>query len=170
LDLTQFLPHLGLSAIALIIPASVALLVYGLMQLWHRLGNYIEKTKSTIQNPKSKIQNLPKPKPFVELAYGYLPLVLGGNLAHYLYLGLGEAGRIIPVTLATFGFSGEQMPVLVAHPAVTAFLQGTTLIFSVLLTVILTQKIARQPLRSLLLQHLGSVVLAISIWMIVVGR
>lgn len=163
LDLTQFLPHLGLSAIALLIPASIALLVYGLMQLWHRLGNYIEKTKS-------KIQNRPKPKPFVELAYGYLPLVLGGNLAHYLYLGLGEAGRIIPVTLATFGFSGEQMPVLVAHPAVTAFLQGTTLILSVLLTVILTQKIARQPMRSLLLQHLGSVVLAISIWMIVVGR
>jgi hypothetical protein len=170
LDLTQFLPHLGLSAIALIIPATVALLVYGLMQLWHKLGNYI------IQNRQSKIQNRPKPKPFVELAYGYLPLVLGGNLAHYLYLGLGEAGRIIPVTLATFGVGahggapGQQMPVLVAHPAVTAFLQGTALIFSLLLTVILTQKIARQPLRMLLLQHLGSVVLAISIWMLVVGR
>ena len=87
-----------------------------------------------------------------------------------MFLGLGEAGRIIPVTLATFGFSSEQMPVLVAHPVVTAFLQGTTLILSVLLTVILTQKIARQPMRSLLLQHLGSVVLAISIWMLVVGR
>lgn len=106
----------------------------------------------------------------MELAYGYLPLVWGGNLAHYLRLGLGEAGRILPVSLATFGLGGEGMPVLVAHPAVTAFLQGTTLIFSVLLSVILTQKIARQPMRSLLPQHLCTVVLGISIWIIVVGR
>ena len=183
LDLTQFLPHLGLSAIALIIPASVALLIYGLMQLWYKLGNYRLRLEPG-NEPKSAFpswsletrQNRPKPKPFVELAYGYLPLVLGGNLAHYLFLGLGEAGRIIPVTLATFGVGAhggapvQQMPVLVAHPAVTAFLQGTTLILSVLLTVILTQKIARQPMRSLLPQHLGSLVLAISIWMLVVGR
>jgi NAD-dependent dihydropyrimidine dehydrogenase PreA subunit len=162
LELTQFWPHFGFSLVALIIPAVVPLAAYGLMQLFHRLSNYIEKAKSKIQNPK--------PRPFVELAYGYLPLVLGGNLAHYLRLGLGEAGRILPVTLATFGFSGQGMPVLVAHPAVTAFLQGTTLIFSVLLTVLLTQKIARQPLRLLLPQHLGAVVLAASIWAIVVDH
>ncbi|WP_250121267.1 sigma 54-interacting transcriptional regulator [Chroococcidiopsis sp. CCMEE 29] len=162
LDLTQFWLHLGLSLLALIVPAVFVLLVYGSMQLFHWLGNYIEEAKSKIQNPK--------PRPFVELAYGYLPLVLGGNLAHFLRLGLGEAGRIVPVTLATFGFSGDGMPVVVAHPAVTAFLQGATLIFSVVLTVILTQKIARQPLRLLLPQHLGAVVLAVSIWMIVVGK
>lgn len=188
LDLTKFWPHLGLSLVALVVPAIIAMLVYGLMQLFHRLGNYIEKAKAQIQNYKrrytqihadesdsicvhprpSAFQN-PKPRPFVELAYGYLPLVLGGNLAHFLSLGLGEAGRILPVTLATFGYSGQGMPVLVAHPAVTDFLQGTTLIFSVLLTVLLTQKIARQPLRLLLLQHLGAVVLAASMWVIIVG-
>ena len=118
---------------------------------------------------KLKFQH-PKPRKFVELAYGYLPLVLGGNLAHFLRLGLGEAGRIGPVTLATFGLSGDGIPVLVAHPAVTAFLQGTVLLTSVLLTVILTQKIARQPLKLLLPQHLATVVLAVSIWIIVVGR
>lgn len=91
-------------------------------------------------------------------------------MAHYLRLGLGEAGRILPVSLATFGFSGQGLPVLVAHPAVTAFLQGTTLIFSVLLTVILTQKIARQPLRLLLPQHLGAIVLGASLWAIIVGQ
>lgn len=170
IDLTQFLPHLGLSLIALIIPASVALLVYGLMQLWHKLGNYILTFPGWMGTRQSKIQNRFKPKPFVELAYGYLPLVWGGNLAHYLRLGLGEAGRILPVTLATFGLGGDGMPVIVAHPAVTTFLQGTTLIVSVLLTVILTQKIARQPMRSLLPQHLCTLVLATSIWMIVVGR
>jgi len=158
-DLTQFWFHLGLSLLALIVPAVFALFLYGLMQLFHWL----------YQNLKLQIQR-PKPRPFVELAYGYLPLVLGGNLAHFLRLGLGEAGRILPVTLATFGFSGDGMPVLVAHPAVTAFLQGATLIFSVLLTVILTQKIARQPLRLLLPQHLGAVGLAATIWVIVVGK
>ncbi|MDB9378609.1 cyclic nucleotide-binding protein, partial [Nodularia sphaerocarpa CS-585A2] len=98
-----------------------------------------------------------------------LPLVLGGNLAHYLRLGLGEAGRILPVTLATFGLNGEQLPILVAHPAVIDFLQGATLIFSVLLTIILTQKIARQPIRALFWQHLAAIGLGISMWAIIVA-
>jgi len=104
----------------------------------------------------------------IELAYGYLPLVLGGNFAHYLRLGLGESGKILPVTFATFGLSGEQLPILVAHPAVIAFLQGATLIFSVLLTIVLTQKIARQPLRTLIWQHLAAIILGISMWTIIV--
>jgi transcriptional regulator with AAA-type ATPase domain/NAD-dependent dihydropyrimidine dehydrogenase PreA subunit len=150
-DLTQFLPHLGLSLVALSIPAAIPLIAYGGMQLWHRV------IKS------------PKPRSFVELAYGYLPLVLAANLAHYLRLGLGEGGRILPVTLATFGFSGEGLPVFVAHPAVIAFLQGTTLIAGVLLSALLTQKISRQSMRSLLLQHLGAVVLGVGLWAIIVG-
>jgi polyferredoxin len=158
LDLTKFLPHLGLSIAALSIPATLPLIAYGGMQLVHRL----------LQNLNSQIPN-PKPRPFVELAYGYLPLVLAGNLAHYLRLGLAEGGRILPVTLATFGLSGEGMPMLVAHPAVIAFLQGVTLIVGVLLTILLTQKIAHQPTRSLLVQHLAAVVLGVSLWAIIVG-
>lgn len=38
-----------------------------------------------------------KGKPFLELAYGYMPLVWAGTLAHYLLPFLGEAGRILPV-------------------------------------------------------------------------
>jgi hypothetical protein len=56
----------------------------------------------------------------------------------------------------------------VAHPAVIEFLQGTTLIFSLLLTMLLTQKIARQQMRSLLPQHLGAIALFVSLWMIIV--
>jgi len=37
LDLTQFWPHLGLSLVTLIVPASIPILVYGLMQLFHLL-------------------------------------------------------------------------------------------------------------------------------------
>ncbi len=101
-----------------------------------------------------------KSRSFVELAYGYLPLVLAGNLAYYLQLGLGEAGKIIPVTLATFGVSGEGMPIIIAHPAVIAFLQGTTLIVGVISSIIITQKIAKQPFKFLLPQHLCIIILS----------
>jgi hypothetical protein len=56
-----------------------------------------------------------------------------------------------------------------AHPAVIEFLQGVTLIAGVLLTMLLTQKIAYQPLRSLLPQHLATVVLGVCLWAIIVG-
>ncbi|MEA5583664.1 cyclic nucleotide-binding domain-containing protein [Nodularia harveyana UHCC-0300] len=148
LDLSLFWQHLGFSLLTLIIPTAVIFAAYGLMQLT-KFGR--------------------KPRPFLELTYGYLPLVLGGNLAHYLRLGLGEGGRILPVFLATFGLNGEQLPILVAHPAVIGFLQGATLIFSVLCTMILTQKIARQPVRSLLWQHLAAIGLGISMWAIIVS-
>ncbi|OUL19341.1 sigma 54-interacting transcriptional regulator [Nostoc sp. 106C] len=147
LDLTVFWQHLGLSLLALLIPVAIPFAAYGLMQLLN-FGR--------------------KPKAFIELAYGYLPLVLGANLAHYLRLGLGEGGRILPVAFATFGLHGEQLPVLVAHPAVIAFLQGSILIFSVLLTIVLTQKIARQPLKTLLWQHLAAISLGVSMWAIIV--
>ena len=150
-NLTEFLPHLALSVAALSVPAAIPLIAYGAMQLWHRV----------IQNPQ--------PRPFIELAYGYLPLVLAGNLAHYLQLGLTEGGQILPVTFATFGLSGEELPILVAHPAVIAFLQGTTLVTGVILSVFLTQKIARQPMRSLLPQHLASIVLVICLWVVIIG-
>jgi polyferredoxin len=149
LDLTQFWQHLGLSLLALTIPATIPFLAHGLLKLF----NFQRK-----------------PRPFVELAYGYLPLVLGANFAHYLRLGLTEGGRILPVTFATFGLSGEQLPILVAHPAVIEFLQGATIILSVLLTILLTQKIARQPLRSLLWQHIGAIGLGATMWAIIVAQ
>jgi transcriptional regulator with AAA-type ATPase domain/NAD-dependent dihydropyrimidine dehydrogenase PreA subunit len=158
LDLNDFWQHFGLSLAVLAIPATIPLLAYAGEQLFYRL----------IQSLKSQIPN-PKPKPFVEVAYGYLPLVLAGNLAHYLRLGLSEGGRLLPVTFATFGLSGEGLPIVVAHPAVIAFLQGVTLIVGVVLTILLTQKIACQSLRSLLPQHLASVVLSVCLWAIIVG-
>ena len=164
LNLNNFWQHSGLSILALIIPATIPVLAYGLMQIFYRFNCYLKKTISQRKNVIRPI----KPKPFVELAYGYLPLVLGGSLAHYLRLALNEAGRILPVTFATLGLNGASLPILVAHPAVIAFLQGSTLIFSTLLTVFLTQKIVRQPLRCLLLQHLASIALAASMWAIIV--
>ncbi len=116
-----------------------------------------------------KLTHRYKPRKFVELAYGYLPLVLAGNLAHYLCLGLNESGRILPVTMATFGLNGASLPIFVAHPAVIAFLQGVCLIFGVILSILLTKKIARQPFKYLLPQYLAILVLACGMWQIIVG-
>ncbi|MBV5262163.1 4Fe-4S binding protein [Synechococcus moorigangaii CMS01] len=148
INLEQFLPHAGLAIAALLIPAGIVLLTGAIVQFF---------------NPP------PKSKSFVQLAYGYLPLVLGGSLAHYLRLGLGEAGRILPVTMATFGLQGSTLPIVVAHPAVMAFLQGVTLIFATLCTLILTTKISKQPWRSLWPQHLTSLGLGWAIAQIVIG-
>jgi hypothetical protein len=127
-------------------------MAYGMIRLVHQL-----KTRF-------------KPRSFVELAYGYLPLVLAGNLAHYLNLGLGEAGKILPVTWATFGLNGTGLPTLIAHPAVIAFLQGTTLIAGFLTAVIVTQKIARQPFSLLLPHHLSMILITGCWWTIIVGH
>lgn len=113
--------------------------------------------------------NQQKPKKFIDLAYGYLPLVLAGNLAHYLTLGLTESGRIFPVTLATFGFHNWDLPIFVAHPAVISFLQGTTLIFGVLSSILLTQKIARRPLKIIFPQHLVTIILAVLMGQVMIG-
>jgi transcriptional regulator with AAA-type ATPase domain/NAD-dependent dihydropyrimidine dehydrogenase PreA subunit len=109
-----------------------------------------------------------KPRKFVELAYGYLPLVLAANLSHYLDLGLSEAGLILPVTLATFGLTAENLPTLIAHPAVINFLQGIVLIFGVCLSILLTQKIARQSFKLMLVQHLTTIILGFCFWQILV--
>jgi transcriptional regulator with AAA-type ATPase domain/NAD-dependent dihydropyrimidine dehydrogenase PreA subunit len=149
LHLEHFGVHTGVSALALLVPGAIALLAHQLMRLLNR----------TL-----------KPRPFVELAYGYLPLVLAANLAHYLRLGLTEAGRIMPVTFATFGLGTANLPVAVAHPAVLAFLQAVTLIVGFWLSVVLTQKIARQPLWNLLPQHLAMAGMGSFLWQVMVGR
>jgi transcriptional regulator with AAA-type ATPase domain/NAD-dependent dihydropyrimidine dehydrogenase PreA subunit len=158
IDLTQFLPHLGLSIAAIVIPAIIPLLAYSVMQGLYQLG---------------KLEFIPfkscKPLPFINLAYGYLPLVLGGNLAYYFKLGLEEGGQIIPVTFATFGQIGDNLPSFIAHPAVITFLQETTLIVALLITFFLTQKIAKRPIRSIVPQHLASVLLVITLWISIVG-
>jgi transcriptional regulator with AAA-type ATPase domain/NAD-dependent dihydropyrimidine dehydrogenase PreA subunit len=142
----QFWPHAGVSVGVLAIASIIPILGQGLLNLL---------------SPG-------KHRPFVELAYGYLPLVLGGTLAHYLRLGLNEAGQVLPVTLATFGYSGANLPTVIAHPAVTAFLQGSVLVMGVLLTGLLIQKIGRQPVTSLWPHHLTALGLTVLLWRVIV--
>ena len=147
-SLSQFGIHAGVSVLALLIPGAIALLAQALIRLAHSAN--------------------PKPYSFKILAYGYLPLVLGGNIAHFLRLGLTEMGRVVPVTLATFGMSGMQTVAIAADPAVIAFLQGVTLLFTAGLSLILTQKIFRQSPQKLLPQHLATVGLMVLMWQVIV--
>lgn len=146
LHLHNFAAHAGVSVAVLLIPVAIALLAYGIMR---------------------GVQS--KPKPFIELAYGYLPLVLCGTLAHYLRLGLSEAGRVVPVTLATFGLNGVGMPIAIADPIIIAFLQGVVLILGVWLTIFLTHKIARQSFWLMLPQHIAAIALGTTLWKVIVG-
>lgn len=146
LDLSNFWQHSLLSVMVLFLPALIPLMGYGIISAIAPLFPLIQK------------------RPFIELAYGYLPLALMANLAYYLQLGLGEAGKILPVTYATFSFDGSNLPVFVVHPAVIAFLQGVSLIVGILSAIILSQKIARQPFNLILPQHFATILLGISFW------
>jgi transcriptional regulator with AAA-type ATPase domain/NAD-dependent dihydropyrimidine dehydrogenase PreA subunit len=159
IDLTQFLPHLGLSIAAITIPALIPLLAYAMMQGLYRLDK-LEFISLQIC----------KPLPFITMAYGYLPLVLGGSLAHYFKLGLSEGGQVIPIAFATFGQASNNLPSFIADSAVIAFLQGTTLIIALLVTFFLTQKIAKRSIRSTLPQHLASICLVVTLWLSIVGN
>jgi transcriptional regulator with AAA-type ATPase domain/NAD-dependent dihydropyrimidine dehydrogenase PreA subunit len=159
INLEQFLPHLGMSIAVLIIPPMIPLFAYAVMQAIYQLG---------------KAETIPfkitKPLSFVCLAYGYLPLVWGGSLAHYWRLGLQEGGRVIPVAFATFGQIRDDLPSFVGDPAVISFLQGLTLIVSLLVTIFVTQKIAKRSIKSLIPQHLASLCLMVSLWYAIVGN
>lgn len=145
--LQNFWPHLGISVGVLAIATLIPITGHGLL----------------------RVLSPGKHRPFLELAYGYLPLVLGVTLAHYLKMGLTEAGQILPVSWATLGYANVALPAFAAHPAVIGFLQGSTLVLSLLLTWIVTQKIGRQSFKSLWPQHLTALSLIIGFWQIIVG-
>ncbi len=149
LSLDRFWTHAGVSVLTLMLPALIPWGAYQLYQ-WqcHR--------------------DLTKPKPFLELVYGYLPLILGGTLAHYLQLGLVEAGQVLPVTWATLGMSGTHLPVVIADQSVITFLQGVTLLLAGFLSVILTQQMAKQPLRILWPQSVGIGFIGFTLWILTI--
>ncbi len=104
---------------------------------------------------------------FLTLAYGYLPLLLLVSLAHYLLLGLSEAGQIVPTFWATWHLNITG-PSLSAHPAVIAFLQGVALLTGAALSLVLTQKIGHQPWQKLLPQHSVTLGLTFLFWQLII--
>lgn len=95
-----------------------------------------QQTNAVIQAPG---------KPFLDIAYGYLPLVWAATLAYYLDNFFFEAGRILPATALTFGLDdvATTLPAFVAHPAVVDALQATVLAAGAALSLGMTRRLAK---------------------------
>jgi polyferredoxin len=142
-----FWGHALLSGALLFLPASLPLLAYGLI-------------------PSPSIGHK---TPFINLAYGFLPLTLAANFAHYLRLGLGEAGQVLTLVPKTFNLSLPfTLPSLVADPAAIAFLQGLVLLMGVFWTIFLTQQLGKQSFWNLLPNHTVAVGLMGILWGVIV--
>ena len=106
----------------------------------------------TSQQANSVIQ--PPAKPFLDLSYGYLPMVWATTLAYYLRYGITEAGRILPVTALTFGIdpAPQWLPVVEAPEDVVKFLQGVVLLGGAALSLGMVRRVAQQPWKTVLPQ------------------
>ena len=119
-------------------------------------------------------QLIPQPSrgqkiPFIELAYGFLPLTLAANFAHYLTLGLGEAGQVLTLIPRTFALNlSWSLPSLTADPAAIAFLQGLVLLGGVLWSMFLTQLLGKQSFWQLLPQHGTLLSFMVICWWVIV--
>ncbi|KAK9840246.1 hypothetical protein WJX74_006102 [Apatococcus lobatus] len=91
------------------------------------------------------------PQAFLQLAYGYLPLVWAGTLTHYLPAFLLQAGRILPVVSRTVyadhwsPLQPESLPEFAANPAVAAFLQAACLAFGTAASLALLRRLGGRP-------------------------
>uniref|UniRef100_A0A7S3UCU1 Cyclic nucleotide-binding domain-containing protein n=1 Tax=Picocystis salinarum TaxID=88271 RepID=A0A7S3UCU1_9CHLO len=98
-------------------------------------------------DPVSKASSLRKPATFVELAYGYLPLVWAITLAFYTELGLSEAFRVLQVAGRTIGLSpevAERLPGFSLQDSDTlAVLQTLTLMTGLALSVFITKYLSK---------------------------
>jgi polyferredoxin/CRP-like cAMP-binding protein len=77
----------------------------------------------------------PKQPDYLTVIYAYLPFTLAANLAHYIPAAMTEAGRILPVSARTLGYSGTGLPTLTWSADVAAFLQGLTLLSALIFSL-----------------------------------
>ena len=109
---------------------------------------------------------------FVREAYAYLPLTWLASLAHYLDLGMGEAGQVLPRAARTVGLTGlaegGALPALVADPAVISFCQGASLAAGSLLSLALLRALARRPWPALWPQSAAVALLTAQLWALIV--
>jgi NAD-dependent dihydropyrimidine dehydrogenase PreA subunit len=112
-------------------------------------------------------------KPFLDLSYGYLPLVWAATLAHYLAPLLLEAGHTLPIAARTFapltGALEPLLPAFEADSAVVAFLQGSTLLFGAGASLVLSRRVAGQPWRTIAPQCALIAAFTAEVWHLILG-
>ena len=101
------LPRLAFAALALALPSL----------LWWPLPLLVQRLAGAAASARLRQLRL--------LPYALLPLLWGLLLARHLPLGMAEAGRLLPVSLAPLGLPwSERLPVWSADPHVIAFCQS----------------------------------------------
>lgn len=130
LESGPLLPRLAWSMAALALPAALFLLIYGLIS---------RQRRGVGLGPSSRLK--------VGL-YAWLPLLWSLMLADHLPLGMGEAGQLLPVSLAPWHPEWlERLPSWSADPHVVAFCQTIVVVLGLGGTVVLLRRLL-QPLRA----------------------
>ncbi|CAL5226760.1 g9613 [Coccomyxa viridis] len=160
---TPTLQHCAASALVLLLP--------GILALGVDFASPLADLGMVASGLVSEKQGARAAKPFIEVAYGYLPLVWGITLAHYLLPLLDEAGRVLPVTAVTVGLGAwsNSLPVFVEDGSVIAFLQGSVLIASTALSLALTRKLTSRPWLRILPQCIMTAAFAAEAWLVILG-
>lgn len=106
------------------------------------------------------------PAPFLQLVYGYVPLVWGLTLATYENQLMGQGGTFLQAFAHTVGASGlaPYLPVVAAGPTVIEFVQGSTLIVSSALSLAMMRKLGAAPWSSLLPHALLIAAFTMEMW------
>ena len=154
---TQFQMHAAAAVCALVYPGTLAFAS-------HALSNMIHEKSSDVRACQ--------PQAFVEEAYAYLPLCWLGLLAHFLDLGLGEAGKVLPVAARSFGFESIAtsgfLPELVADEHVISFCQGTCILAGTAWSLVLLRYNAKRTWKEIAPQTLAIVLLGSQLWDLIV--
>jgi NAD-dependent dihydropyrimidine dehydrogenase PreA subunit len=129
LESGPLLPRMAWSAAALALPAALFLLIHGLIS-WQR-----------------RWAGLGLPSRLKVGLYALLPLLWALMLADHLPLGMGEAGQLVPVSLAPWHPEwAERLPSWSADLHVVAFCQTAVVLLGLGGTVVLLRRLL-QPLR-----------------------
>jgi len=149
--LSPFWPHMFATLGMLSLPALYPILTHKAMETAH-----------AVAQPKAT----PRPKPLIDMAYGYLPLTLAGTLAHYLDKFMLEGFNVLQVGAKTFGAPWWQsVPGLTVDNHVVDFCQGAVLLVGVLASLGVTHKIAKQNLNWIIaMQHAAIVGMGASMY------
>lgn len=128
----------------------------------HALNRTIRKKSSDVRTSQS----------FVEEAYAYVPLCWLGLLAHFLDLGMGEAGKVLPVAARTFGLeriaTSGFLPELVADDHVISFCQGACILAGTVWSLVLLRYNAKRPWKEITPQALTILLLGSQLWTLIV--
>ncbi len=130
---TAFQMHFIAAVGALAYPGLLAVVAYTVAQIIHAVAG----------------SNNTRVNPFIEESYAYVPLCWLGLLAHFLDLGMAEAGQVLQVASRTFGLStvvaSDALPSLVADSHVISFCQGICILAGTTWSLVLLRYNSSKP-------------------------